>query len=1130
MSRRLKALLAAAVLILSFAPVSTAHATGDSIDTIKKKFEVRALYNCFYQRFKKEISSAEVKSAKKIDDFLEGDSDTFVGLADRNAGQNGVNGLTCAAFLEDRIPSTNWDDVHSKQALLESLGYTSTSENPAPTATFEFKTYNPTTGEYSDDTYSTATLSLDGSLDLLGTISAGSTVTYDNGLGLNNKQAALWFTTSSSSVAVNHLNSSKAEGYGGIILYQSSAFTVDFTPGKTLWTGTNVDGQPIGLIDLIDGKLRATVSYHDVSGTRQPCTGNNCQTFPENITYMGVKMGASDPLTSYKKATNPDTAAKSIFGEGYDSKFFSTDKDDKVALGQNYLISYFGATPSYCGSTEEESKDASIGHIETSDTSVWVQTKIYQSDGSMQYCYVKENQHESEYVFWITKKPWMVAMVKDDDGDGISNFKHIAEWLMKYGPDSIDADTASTIATSTTDDDATTVADSDLCYDGAGAVGWLMCPALTAVSGALTTVYNWVEENFLQLPANDFFQREGSVYKAWALARDFANILFVLIFLVVIFSQVTGFGIDNYGIKRLLPRLIITAILVNFSWLICQLLVDVSNIAGRSIRLFFNSFTSASTELGTSGLGGVASTVSAVGNIAALAIVVEMLFADPTIILTLLVCIVSCLISVLFIWAVLIAREVGVVLAVILAPLAFCCYMLPNLNSAFKQWVNLLKGLLLVYPLASLLVGGGAFISDLLGSIQGNTAMALAAMLVRVLPYFALPTLFRRSLQAMGNLGATMGNLGRNLSRSADGAMRNSQFYKSTKAWGRGRKAEKRGAQAAAMRGSRFARIPGVGRVVQGAANLRNRAAAEDAAVWDAEQNRQIEADSLMDARMNPNMTVDDMKASLSSGNLSEAEFNARARRLSNMDGGKELAKWAAGTFGAQDFDRSSAKGQELLKRAQSYMAGDKNFSKQLAGVYKPVTSFISSAGAQGDLYVDDGHGGKVANTAAYGSLELDDLVDMNTTSIQNAVATGFISQQVARAALSPNAPDRIRQRVSGEKAAALGTVAGTAMHYADGSSITNSSGQAVFMDNAPEGFNVTGAFQDASGEVYLESGNRVIKASDGSSLDTVTAAGIRQHSQILKESSNRQKYNAETLSAMSLAAQAAKAAKKGRR
>lgn len=60
--------------------------------------------------------------------------------------------------------------------------------------------------------------------------------------------------------------------------------------------------------------------------------------------------------------------------------------------------------------------------------------------------------------------------------------------------------------------------------------------------------------------------------------QSIANAAFIVAFLIVIYSQLTSVGISNYGIKKLVPRVVIAAIFVNLSFVICALMIDLSNI------------------------------------------------------------------------------------------------------------------------------------------------------------------------------------------------------------------------------------------------------------------------------------------------------------------------------------------------------------------------------------------------------------------------------------------------------------------------------------------------------------------------------------------------------------------------
>ena len=139
------------------------------------------------------------------------------------------------------------------------------------------------------------------------------------------------------------------------------------------------------------------------------------------------------------------------------------------------------------------------------------------------------------------------------------------------------------------DEDSSTGTDAvDDCYGSPGTLGmsWLLCPVLSGLSNTLNWTYHNIVEDYLVIEPG--LTSDNKIYNAWTTFQTIANIIIVIFLLVVIFSQLTGFGIDNYGIKKILPRLIICAILINLSYFIVQALVDLSNIIGSGIANIFN--------------------------------------------------------------------------------------------------------------------------------------------------------------------------------------------------------------------------------------------------------------------------------------------------------------------------------------------------------------------------------------------------------------------------------------------------------------------------------------------------------------------------------------------------------------
>lgn len=313
------------------------------------------------------------------------------------------------------------------------------------------------------------------------------------------------------------------------------------------------------------------------------------------------------------------------------------------------------------------------------------------------------------------------------------------------------------------------------CFTNAGALGWILCPVFDALGKAADKLYTSIVEPFLQIDLQLFTgvgNSGSSIYDAWSIFQNIANIIFVILFLIIIFSQITGYGIDNYGIKKALPKLIVAAILINLSYIICQLAVELSNVLGYGVRWFFNNIADSieiPSLLGSSALGvgvgaNVFTTIIAVLMSGAgffiiatngLAILIPVIFA-----------LLSALISIFFFFVILGLRQAGVVLAVAISPLAFVLYILPNTKKLFDRWLSIFKGLLLLFPLCGLLMGAGNLASRILLSANPDSFfMILAAMLISVLPFFLLPTLFRASFAALGNIGAKIQNFGRGVNR-----------------------------------------------------------------------------------------------------------------------------------------------------------------------------------------------------------------------------------------------------------------------------------------------------------------------------------------------------------------------------
>lgn len=98
----------------------------------------------------------------------------------------------------------------------------------------------------------------------------------------------------------------------------------------------------------------------------------------------------------------------------------------------------------------------------------------------------------------------------------------------------------------------------------------------------MATISNWMIKASLIVPISPSSERMGHdfiVSAAWRFTRDFAD-MFLIIMLAVI-GLATILRIKEYEAKKLLPTLIVVAILINFSPVIIGFVVDLGNIVTR---------------------------------------------------------------------------------------------------------------------------------------------------------------------------------------------------------------------------------------------------------------------------------------------------------------------------------------------------------------------------------------------------------------------------------------------------------------------------------------------------------------------------------------------------------------------
>lgn len=239
-------------------------------------------------------------------------------------------------------------------------------------------------------------------------------------------------------------------------------------------------------------------------------------------------------------------------------------------------------------------------------------------------------------------------------------------------------------------------------------IGWIVCPVLRAAATIADYGFTFINTSFSQIEAGLLKQGDG-ISKAWSFVLGIANAFFVVVFLVVVYSLITGKGVGNYDIKRMLPRFIIAAIMVNVSFIICQILVDISNIAGSGIK---EALVSVAATIGPSGMP--INNADQTASRALIDITVAILGKNSIgwiLLAPLAVVVLGAAIICSALILILLARKTLVVVLVLIAPLAFVAFVLPNTEQYFSKWLKLFIQVLLIFPLISLLLGAGQIVS-----------------------------------------------------------------------------------------------------------------------------------------------------------------------------------------------------------------------------------------------------------------------------------------------------------------------------------------------------------------------------------------------------------------------------------
>jgi hypothetical protein cdiviTM7_00597 len=338
------------------------------------------------------------------------------------------------------------------------------------------------------------------------------------------------------------------------------------------------------------------------------------------------------------------------------------------------------------------------------------------------------------------------------DKDTVNNNKAPIAW------DDIkkDVDTSGPAATEENKKDCGDVLDS-------GLLGYFICPAINVAISFADGAWSIFE--FLLI--NNPLDGSGTYYDSWTKVRDIANAILVVIFLGIVISQVSNIGISNYGIKKMLPRLVIVAVAINISYYLMQVIVDIANITGKSIDSIFSGFESYSGLKAANGWSVLFDSIllsATVAGSVGVTLAAGAVLGWPAIILFLGAMIIPAIIGIIAGLLALQVRSMLIPILAIFSPVALVAWVLPNTQKLFDKWKSMFTGLVFLYPLASIYYGGLKFAASItLGSGESSSIQRLMALAALFIGTFMVAVIAIKSNSIMGKIVGGIGGFANKL-------------------------------------------------------------------------------------------------------------------------------------------------------------------------------------------------------------------------------------------------------------------------------------------------------------------------------------------------------------------------------
>ena len=285
----------------------------------------------------------------------------------------------------------------------------------------------------------------------------------------------------------------------------------------------------------------------------------------------------------------------------------------------------------------------------------------------------------------------------------------------------------------------------DTCPIDTWGLRWIACPlfeaANTAINKLEAVVTSWLANDVQGIfggtnACKDTGDTSCAYYSAWNSFRVLAISLIIIAGIIMVVSEATGMAIfDAYTIRKVLPRLLISVILIAISWWLMKFVVQFFNnisawIASLISWPFHDVINSAAHHDKPWSIVGQWTII--LGAIAVLGPFGILSYAG-TIFLALAVG-----------WITLVVRRMLIIFAIMSAPLFIACFIMPNTQKLGKFWRDGFIGLLLMGPVFTLAVTLGQVTAAVSNKGDNSDPFGIITFACLVLPIMSIPVLFSK--------------------------------------------------------------------------------------------------------------------------------------------------------------------------------------------------------------------------------------------------------------------------------------------------------------------------------------------------------------------------------------------------